>query len=234
MQMIEVRLEADATAGPELSSFYLDRLGFEGRSGSDGTVEVAVGETNLRFAAGPPGAAPFYHFALLVPGDRFAAAHTWLRERVTLLPDTETGETIFDFSNWDALACYCLDPAGNIVELIAHRGLGETGADATFDAAELLGFSEMGVVGGDKTSIATTLAEQLDLHVWDGTLRDPERLAFIGERGRTLILCPTGRPWLPTDRPSEVWPVDMLLRGARSAVADLPDTPHRLAVRSPA
>lgn len=28
--------------------------------------------------------------------------------------------TLFDFNNWDALACYCLDPAGNILELIAH------------------------------------------------------------------------------------------------------------------
>lgn len=49
----------------------------------------------------------FYHSAVLVPGDRFDAALTWLRERV-------------DLGFWDARACYCHDPAGNIVEPIAH------------------------------------------------------------------------------------------------------------------
>ena len=41
------------------------------------------------------------------------------------LPDPETGEEVFDFTNWDAKAVYFHDPAGSIVELIAHRGVGE-------------------------------------------------------------------------------------------------------------
>ena len=86
-------------------------------------MAVAVGETmlELRAAAG----SPFYHFALLVPGDRFDAALEWAREHVELLPDTETGEAVFDFTHWDANAVYFHDPAGSIVELIAHRGIGE-------------------------------------------------------------------------------------------------------------
>ena len=84
----------------------------------------------LRAAAG----APFYHFALLVPGDRFDAALAWARERVELLPDRETGEVVFDFTNWDARAVYFHDPAGNIVELIAHRGIGEGGVTGPFAA----------------------------------------------------------------------------------------------------
>ena len=89
-------------------------------------VAVRVGETalELREAAG----SPFYHVAFLVPGDRFDAALAWAREHVELLPDTETGEPVFDFTNWDAKAVYFHDPAGSIVELIAHRGIGETGA----------------------------------------------------------------------------------------------------------
>jgi len=31
------------------------------------------------------------------------------------------GSGVFDFENWDARAVYFLDPAGSIVELIAHR-----------------------------------------------------------------------------------------------------------------
>ena len=55
---------------------------------------------------------PYYHFALLVPGDRFDAALAWARDRVELLPDRETGEVVFDFANWDAMAIYFHDPGG--------------------------------------------------------------------------------------------------------------------------
>jgi len=39
-------------------------------------------------------------------------------------------------------------------------------------------------------------------------------LAFVGEKARTLILCRAGRPWLPTGRPAEAWPVDVIVAGA--------------------
>ena len=90
------------------------------RSRTTVAVAVEVGETVLEFRAG--GGSPFYHFALLVPGDRFEAALAWAGDRVELLPDRETGDVVFDFTNWDAKAVYFHDPAGSIVELIAHRG----------------------------------------------------------------------------------------------------------------
>ena len=120
-----LRLGAPAALLPELASFYGDLVG-SGPAAPAGGVTVRVGETilELREAAG----SPFYHVAFLVPGDRFDAALAWVREHVELLPDTETGEPVFDFTNWDAKAVYFHDPAGNIVELIAHRGVGEAGA----------------------------------------------------------------------------------------------------------
>jgi hypothetical protein len=181
---------------PELSTFNGDVLGLPVDAGT-----VRIGETMLRFE--PRDGEPFYHFALLVPGDRFDAALAWARERVELLGD------VFEFEAWDARAVYFHDPAGNIVELIAHRGLEENGRTGEFGAEELVGFSELGIVGDPAHQLR--MLESRGLSLWDGTIEEPNRLAFVGERGRTLILAPPGRGWMPTDRPAEPHPVEFVL-----------------------
>jgi catechol 2,3-dioxygenase-like lactoylglutathione lyase family enzyme len=194
-----VRFVEVTLAGPsELADFYGETLGLplEGRA-------IRVGETTLQVE--PAEGEPFYHFALLVPGDRFDAALAWAHERVELLGD------VFDFEAWDARACYFHDPAGNIVELIAHHGLEEKGRSGAFAAEELVGFSEQGLVGERRLLLGRL--EPLGLELWDGELYEPDRLAFVGERGRTLILAPPGRGWLPTDRPAEWHPVELVLAG---------------------
>ena len=144
-ELLHVGLQAPAALLPELAAFYGERLGLPGcttataRRGGRGGGDDAG-------ASRPPQGAPFYHFALLVPGDRFEAALAWCRERVELLPDRETGDPVFDFTNWEAQALYFHDPAGSIVELIAHRGIGEAGATGPFSPDELLGVSEVGIV----------------------------------------------------------------------------------------
>jgi catechol 2,3-dioxygenase-like lactoylglutathione lyase family enzyme len=201
---LRVELQAPADRLDQVGSFYEEQLEL-GRLERYG---FSVGESELGFTAGV--GEPFYHVALLVPGDRFDAALRWARMRVELLERNGTAVT-FDFAAWDALACYFLDPAGNIVELIAHRGLDENGRAGNFDATELVGVSEVGLVG-EPGVLAEALA-RLDLHVWDGQ-PGPRSLAFVGERGRTLILCPEGRGWLPTRRPAQPFPVDAVMTGA--------------------
>jgi catechol 2,3-dioxygenase-like lactoylglutathione lyase family enzyme len=182
-----------------LGDFY-EGLGFEIEPDR---LLFRAGETTMEFD--PARGEPFYHFAFLVPGDRFEAAFDWARARTELLPDEE-GETVFDFDNWDAKACYFEDPAGNIVELAAHIGLDENGRKGDFEAGEIVGLSELGLVG-DKQAMAAEL-EKLGFELWNGTLTEPDRLGFVGERGRTLILAPPGRGWVPTGRPAEVHPVE--------------------------
>ena len=189
---------------PDLPSFYLDVLGLP----LDGDA-IVIGETRLRFHAGEGGA--FYHFALLVPGNRFPAALAWAGDRVELLGD------VFDFDAWDANALYFHDPAGNIVELVAHRGLEENGRTGELAAEELVGFSELGVVG-DPPELLARLA-QGGLELWDGTIEVPGRLGFVGEQGRTLILSPPDRGWLPTGRPAEPHPLATTLAGVRDPEA---------------
>jgi hypothetical protein len=192
MRFAEVTLSAPL----DLQEFYGSELGLP----LDGDV-IVVGETRLCFDLEEGGA--FYHFALLAPGDRFGAALEWAQQRVDLLGD------VFEFENWDAEAVYFHDPAGSIVELIAHHGLEENGRSGPFAAEELLGFSELGIVGDRKSLLRQLETDGLEL--WSGTVDEPDRLAFVGEKGRTLILAPPGRGWLPTDRPAEPHPVEYVL-----------------------
>ena len=193
MRFAEVTLSAPA----DLRDFYGRELGLP----LDGEV-IVVGETRLRFDVEEGGGA-FYHFALLVPGDRFDAAHEWTSDRVEVLGG------VFDSENWDSRAVYFHDPAGNIVELIAHHGLEESGKTGDFAAEELVGFSELGIVG-DRRLLLRRL-EEVGLDLWDGVLDEPNRLAFVGEKARTLILAPQGRGWVPTERPAEPHPVEVVL-----------------------
>jgi catechol 2,3-dioxygenase-like lactoylglutathione lyase family enzyme len=219
VDFVHVALQAPGERLAALRAFYEGRLGFV-RTRDE---RYAVGTAELVFEAAR--GEPFYHFALLVPGDRFDAALAWARDRVDLLPGGDIDEVIFDFDNWNALAFYFHDPVGNIVELISHRGIGENGATGEFEASEILGFSELGLVGNTQ-EMARELAH-LRLELWDGELEEPNRLAFLGERARTLILSPEGRGWLPTGRAAEPHPVEVVLSGA--PVCEITTSGHRIA-----
>ena len=206
MKFVEVTL-----AGPtELTQFYRDQLELPLDGGA-----IRIGETTLRFL--PDEGTPFYHFALLVPGDRFEAAQAWAEQRVEILSDAE-GTRVFESGDWNSSAVYFHDPAGNILELIAHRGIEETARSGDFVAEELVGFSELGIVG-DRPALLRELVS-VGLALFRGTVDEPDRLAFVGERGRTFILAPPGRGWIPTERPGEPHPIAASLAGARDA-ADL-------------
>lgn len=228
MRFLSVSLRTPANRLEDLAGFY-ERLGLDVQSNGERAISFRAGETEIELVASA--GEPFYHFALLVPGNRFEAAYAWADEVAELLPDRETGDVVFDSDNWRSLACYFEDPGGNIVELIAHRGFLETEADGAFEPAELIGLSELGLVG-DRSPMADGLATALGLELWDGTLAEPSRLAFVGERGRTLILAPPGRGWVPTGRPAEAHPVDVVLTGRGDARLELAEGDVRYRLRS--
>lgn len=214
-----VLLEATPALVSELAEFYGDTLDLEPAPTRVGDVAVVVGETTLEFRAGH--GRPFYHCAFLVPGDRFDEAHRWAADRVAILPDEATGAEVFEFERWDARALYFHDPAGSILELIAHRGIAESGATGSFCPHELLGLSEVGIVG-DPAPLADALAQTFALAVWSGSVSEEGSLGFVGEKARTLILSGAGRPWLPTGRPAEAHPVEVVLTGVDVGEVRLP------------
>lgn len=219
LRLAEVTLSAPRGALGALVRFYGEVLELPVAG-----VAVQVGPDRLVFEERD--GEPFHHVALQVPGDRFAAAHAWLRERAELLPGPwEPGGTVFDFPAWDAQACYCHDPAGTILELIAHRGLAERpGAGGSFAGRELAGISEAGLVLAEREQLTARLAGELGVELWDG--HPSASLAFVGRRAHTLILAPPGRGWLPTGRPAEPHPVRVRLRGAPRAPGRVALGPH--------
>ena len=214
---VEIRalaLAAHLDALGDLRGFYGDVLGLPSERDQEGTLNVTVGRARLAFR--PAQADAFYHFALLIPGDRFEPAARWLETKVELLRGQD-GSYVFDFASWRARAAYFLDPAGNIVELIAHQGVDEAGlGEAAFQPSEIVGVSEAGIVAADLEAAADVLQARAGVEVWDG---DPSAgLAFVGRRAHTLILCPAGRGWMPTGRPAEAHPVEVTLRTSQGQV----------------
>jgi catechol 2,3-dioxygenase-like lactoylglutathione lyase family enzyme len=225
-----VTLEAPALYLESLVRFYGDdlQLNIEHRS-AEGFV-FGLGETKIEFVARP--GEPFYHFAALVPGNRFDQALDWIRGQAIVLPDPASGEMRIDYDNWAASACYFHDPAGNIVELIAHRGFEESDSDGDFLSREIIGLSELGLVG-DPREMAYRLANGLNLNLWDGVLDVANRLAFVGERARSLILSRPGRGWRPTGRPAELHPLEVVLTGTSTGEVELESSLYRISSLSP-
>jgi catechol 2,3-dioxygenase-like lactoylglutathione lyase family enzyme len=224
MHFEAVTLAAPASGLASLDGFYRGALALAGADREAGVLELVIGESRLCFVPGP--AAAFYHVALLVPGDRFGPAHAWMAGHAELLPDG-SGSTVFEFPGWQAQACYFHDPAGNIIELIAHRGIGEHGHTGPFAAGELIGLSEVGLVG-DPAAMAAALERGLGLPLWDGDVTAPPRLGFVGARARTFVLAPVGRGWVPTGRGAEPHPVSAVLGGTRSRAVGLEAGRHRI------
>jgi hypothetical protein len=191
-----------------LRAFYADW-------GADG-LTLSTGPGEIEFV--PADGRPFHHFALLVPGGRFEAAREWVAGLTPLLAEPGSTETTFDFDDWDALACYVEDPAGNIVELIAHAELCPSDRSGPFDPGELCGISEMGLVVHDRLAARATLAASglVEWSAWGG----PDPLSFIGRKGHTLILASPPRGWLPTWVPAVACPASVEIGEISVAVRD--------------
>jgi len=109
MHFLHVQLDAEEARAAALRPFYADELGFPNARGEGTRPVFEVGTTVIEFTPVGRGR-PFYHFALRVPRNRFPAAREWLAEHTELLRDEVSGETTFRFDNWNADACYALDP----------------------------------------------------------------------------------------------------------------------------
>lgn len=206
MHFERLSLQVPEHAHEDLVSFYRANLA----TGENGDLRIGVTALSLEAVAG----SPFYHLAFLVPGDRFDAALAWAQTRFPLLPDPGSGQVAFEFENWNARAFYFHDAASNIVELIAHAGVGENHESGPFNPSELLGLSEIGLVG-NAAEIAAGL-EELGLPLWAGATSQGQ-LAFLGERAQTVIVTEPARGWLPTGRPAEAHPVGVTIVGKPAA-----------------
>jgi len=193
MRFLDIRI---ASPDPErAAAFYVDHLGAEP---TDGVVRV--GATTLRFDEEAPPAP--YHLAFAIPPGSIDAAFGWAREGLQMLG----GET-FDFSNWDADACYFQDPDGNVLELIARKGL-----ERPFTMADIAGVCELGLPVADPPSAVAALEDELGLDVFDG---DRDAFTAVGDPEGLFIVVRPGRNWLPTELAAAECPAAVTIESPR-------------------
>ncbi|HEU4322338.1 MAG TPA: VOC family protein [Roseiflexaceae bacterium] len=174
-------------------AFYVEALGLPVLDAPESMLCVGVGSGRLVFRQGPGAREGGYHYAFTIPENQIQAARAWLAERAALLADA-AGNEVFFFEGWDAHAIYCLDPDGNIIELIARHTLANP-SDAPFDPSQILGISEIGVVATDVPALAAALQTQTGTGVYG--VGGPTFTA-LGDHHGLLILVPPGRTWFPT------------------------------------
>lgn len=218
----EVVLEAPSAAA--MRAFYGDALELTIVSESDEEIAFRVGPTTLRFRRSAPGTAPTYHFALRVPGNKFAEAKSWLGERTELV--REDGQEEFDWEFWGARAVYAHDPAGSIIELMSFPQLPSPG-DAPFSSDSFMGLAELGLPVADPHAAVRRLSDTFGLGLWDGNEVNADRLTPVGEQGATFLVTPVGRRWLFGDTAAD-HPIEVLLGGVREGSLEFADHPYRI------
>lgn len=146
------------------------------------------------------------HFAFIIPGDSFAVANIWLRNRVRLL--AAEGKEILDFPAWNAKAQYFYDADHNIVEFIARRDV-EGKAPTTFSADAVLRIGEVGLPSEDLEGLYKQLNSLHPVPKYDG---DFKRFGAAGDpEGLFILVNPEEKDWYPIG--DRIMPAHVRVRG---------------------
>lgn len=205
MQIKELLLDAVDLARQR--AFYTGVLGLPELDAPAGHLCIAVGSGRLMFRQRSDTHLGGYHYAFVIPENQIGPARDWLGTRTALLTDA-AGEEVFFFNDWNAHAVYCLDPDGNIVELIARHTL--TNPSTTpFGPDQILGISEIGVAVADVPAQVAALQAQTGAGVYGA---GGPTFTALGDHHGLLIVVSVGRAWFPTrDRFATVLPLRVLL-----------------------
>ena len=173
----------------------------------DAGPHVRVGWTDVRPVVTPEPAAD--HLAILIPGDAYPTARTWLLDGTE--PLDRGLDVAFPPPDWDSTSVYFDGPDGLVLELIAHRGHRPHGR-APFGPAGLLGVCEVGLAVPDVPAAVAASG----LPVFAGTTSPG--FAVVGDRDGRLVLVEPGRPWFPTaDRIAGLAPLAVTAETDRTA-----------------
>ena len=171
--------------------FYREELGFEVSNISEKSFEIEMGYSRLRFEFRE--IATPYHIALHIPDNQEEEALKWLESIVPVLEYNT--DKIIDFSNWEAKSVYFYDRDQNIMELISRRNFSSP-ESAIFNAENVVGIAEIGLVTKDITEKFEKLKLECQLSKFDG---DFERFCAIGDPSGLLITINNDKKdWFPT------------------------------------
>ncbi|KAB8152744.1 VOC family protein [Kordia sp. TARA_039_SRF] len=146
------------------------------------------------------------HFAINISSYKIQQALQWIQKRTNIL--LCDGETIADFSGWNAEALYFYDKDRNIVEFIARKDIDVMNTHP-FSTADLLSISEIGIVSTDNKAIYHQINEMRPIEIYDG---DFDKFCALGNpEGLFILVNHTKKKWYPTLE--EAFPVDFHITG---------------------
>ncbi|MEO6219318.1 MAG: hypothetical protein ABIO81_02745, partial [Ginsengibacter sp.] len=205
MLLEEIRLRTKNLSA--LYTFYNDILELPVKYVEEKSISITGGRTQLVFEALKDETDPFYHFAFNIPSNKFDEAFQWLQNRTELLWLDDYNSYIADFVNWHAKSVYFLDPAGNILELIARFDLKDD-AEEIFSSMQFRNISEIGLVFSKETFDAN-VEELLNNYQIQYFPKQMPLLQFraLGDDEGLFIIVPENRNWFATKIPSAIFPI---------------------------
>lgn len=209
-----------------MEAFYTDTFGLPVVERATDRFAVEVGDTVVEFTRTDDDTDPFYHFTWDVPENRFDEAKAWLDERTELL-ESPSGDHEVYFEALDFHSVYFLDPAGNLGEFAARHSL-DTASDRSFDATEFVRVSEVGVPVEDVVDAVETLEAETVISPHPAAEEINPEICPVGNDAGMFPMMKVGKEWFMTDKPAEVHPITVELRGDTADRYEFDDYPYTL------
>jgi catechol-2,3-dioxygenase len=207
MQFSEVILETTSLQKTKL--FYRKTLELAIAAESVDTVSFTAGKTTLTFRETKE-RKPFYHFAFNVTNNKFSDCFEWLNNKLDIII-TASGLPITSYPDWNAESFYFYDNNGSIIEFIARFDL-PYNSDAPFSPHDIREISEVGITGNDIPALASTLNAKYTIPYFSKS-KPSEHFTAMGDDHGLLILSQSGRPWVPTRKACEHFPIIVVADG---------------------
>ncbi|WP_315794792.1 ring-cleaving dioxygenase [Paenibacillus sp. BIC5C1] len=189
----------------DIKYFYINTLGLNMAEESEHSFTLQIGLTKMIFMRSEADQNPFYHFAWMIPANRFQEAKAWAAARVRL--SRHEGEDETYSTSWNSNSLYFEDPVGNILELIAHHTvLNES--DRAFSEKDLLQVCEVGLVTEDVLSAVDEL-EQMGLKRWRAI---SDTFAPVGDVNGLFIVVKKERTWFFSEQKANIYPLEVSIR----------------------
>jgi hypothetical protein len=189
----------------ELYSFYKDVFKLKVIKQNANTISINAGKTILVFQQTNNAEKPFYHFAFNIPSNKIEEAFQWLKNKVEILWIKEYKNYIAEFTAWNARSFYFIDPAGNIVELIARFNLHDE-VEETFSSSHIRNISEIGIVFEAENFDARIKAMLTQYQLKYFSKQPPlPHFRAVGDDEGLFIVVPEHRNWYPTNIPSKIF-----------------------------
>lgn len=225
MKITKLQLYTDQLQ--DLKIFYVMVLGFDLYDETENAFTIKAGSSLLTFQWTDltNKASPSYHFAFNIPKNQIEEAQRWLYSRSVPLLQNEN-EGIVDFPNWNAQALYFLDPANNIVELIARHDLENT-SQAAFIAQSITSISEIGLPVPEIAPFYEQVRESFGFPVYSH-IGNTTSFCPTGDPEGLLIIVPLERPWFPTEFINGIYPATVTMTGNEPKELCFQDLPYVL------